>query len=228
VISKEGKRGGRRVSYYAVSLLLFIILVLGFYGIFIEPYKLEIRHVWIEDSQFAKVLEGKTIVHLSDLHITNIGKKEIRVLEILGKLEPDIIFLTGDYVSWKGNYEAAIEFLSKLKAKIAIWAVMGDYDYSYSRNSCLFCHERGSEKPSYRHQVTFLRNTFEKVDLESGSIWIGGIDPDGETPFDSKKIFLLWKRQKHAIILSHNPLNFEQLDENHNVLMLSGDTHGCL
>ena len=50
---------------------------------------MEIRDVWIESSGLSNILKGKTVVHLSDLHVSKIGKRERRVLEVLNDLKPD-------------------------------------------------------------------------------------------------------------------------------------------
>ena len=161
---------------YIAAGITFIISVLIIYGFFIEPYQIEIHHVWIHDPYFGKYFGKKTVVQLSDLHIADIGKREQKILKILDDLKPDIIFLTGDYVKWKGNYEAALTFLSQLKAKVGIWGVLGDYDYSRSRISCFFCHVEGSGEFTKNHQVHFLRNSTEMVHLPQGPIWICGIE----------------------------------------------------
>lgn len=196
------------------------------YGLWVEPNWVEVRHMRIEDASLAKVLKERVVVHISDLHIQKLGTREHEVLQILNELKPDLVFLTGDYVQWDGDYEAALDFLSRLKAKVGVWAVMGDYDYSRSRESCLFCHEKGSGKPSHRHSVKFLRNSYEKVELPGGIIWIGGIDGVPERPYSSDRQLLPQKGEGAAIILSHNPNTFDLLKEDQSVLMLSGDTHG--
>ncbi len=197
-----------------------------FYGTVIEPNQLEINHVWIETPLSGKALEGRIAVHLSDLHMARFGEKEALILETIDKIKPDFIFLTGDYVKWKGDYEPALDFLSKLKAKIGVWAVMGDYDYSNSRKSCLFCHEPGRGERTRRHSATFLRNTIGKIDLENGSIWVGGID-SRDHEFDIAKAGdFLGRVDSFAIVLNHNPLHFGLLDPDQDVLILSGDTHG--
>lgn len=207
-----------------------VLIALGFsglvlYGIFIEPYQVEIHHVRIENARLAKVLEGKIVVHLSDLHISTIGKKEQKVLKILEEIQPDFVFLTGDYTRWNGDNDAALAFLSRLKAQVGVWAVMGDYDYSRSRTSCLFCHEAGSGQPTRRHNVRFLKDSLEHVGLPGGSIMIGGTDREAGLPFSSDA-FSSKNLEEPAIILSHDPLNFELLDDDKDALMLSGDTHG--
>jgi len=211
-----------RTLYGAGLLILGLIL----YGILIEPNKVETHHVWMQDRNLAKLFNGRVIVQLTDLHIDTIGERERKVLEILDKLKPDIIFLTGDYVAWNGDYEPALKFLSKMHAKIGIWAVMGDYDYSNSRKSCLFCHEQGTGNPTLRHSVRFLRDSLEVLNLPEGSVGIAGTDIEDQISANSK----VWSELKHndipAIVLSHSPLAFDVISDNQNLLMLAGDTHG--
>ncbi len=183
----------------------------------VEPNRVEIRHLWIEDFRAGEVLKGKVAVHLSDLHIRELGRHEKKILRILEGLDPDLIFLTGDFVKWRGDYQGALAFLSRLKAKIGIWAVMGDYDYSNSRKSCLFCHEQGSGRLTQRHSVRFLKNNVEKVCLPEGDVLIGGIDEleDGDpVGVDA------------AIMLVHNPLLFDAFEKEQDIFVLAGDTHG--
>jgi predicted MPP superfamily phosphohydrolase len=187
--------------YWGLVLIALGFSGLGLYGIFIEPYQVEIHHVRIENARLAKVLEGKIVVHLSDLHISKLGKREQKVLKILEEIEPDFVFLTGDYIQW-------------------------DYDYSRSRTSCLFCHEAGSGQPTRRHNVRFLKDSLDHVSLPDGSISIGGIDREAELPFSSDVFSFPEKLEEPVIILSHDPLNFELIDDDQDVLMLSGDTHG--
>lgn len=215
------KRIDYRIVYGAVSLILILML----YGIWIETAKVDTHHVWIQDRNLAGVFDNKVIVQLSDLHIGSLGLREQAILDILDKLQPDIIFLTGDYVDWHGDYEPALKFLSKLHAKIGIWAVMGDYDYSNSRKNCLFCHEAGSGMPTSKHSVRFLKNSTEDVHLPGGTLRIAGIDGESQAAVDQKKTLPTLPKAK-AILLSHNPLNFDLLDQSQNVLMFAGDTHG--
>jgi predicted MPP superfamily phosphohydrolase len=103
---------------------------------------------------------------------------------------------------------------------------MGDYDYSNSRKSCLFCHKPGSGEPSRRHNVKFLRNSVERINFPNGAIWIGGIDQGYLKQFFFEEKFSSLKESAPAIILAHNPLAFDAIDENQDVYVLAGDTHG--
>ena len=207
------------------TILLFILVVL-LYALLIEPNRIEVSHVDIKDTALARTLKGKTAVHVSDLHITQMGKREKEILKIIDDLKPDILFLTGDYVKWKGTYEGALGFLSRLDAPMGVWAVMGDYDYSSSRKSCLFCHEPGSGEPTTQHRVRFLRNAIAQAAFPNGDACLGGIDPESSLNDVSGMPASFMKDKTPAIILSHSPLIFDSIDKDHDVLILAGDTHG--
>ena len=104
---------------------------------------------------------------------------------------------------------------------------MGDYDYSSSRKSCLFCHEQGTGKPARRHSVRFLRDNLQVLDLPEGAVGIAGTDIEEVNSPGNLKV---WSEIKNknipTIVLSHNPLAFEAISDNQNLLMLAGDTHG--
>ena len=208
------------------GLLCALLAASAIYGLLIEPNWIGVRQVRIRDSHLAAILRGLTIVHLSDLHIRRIGIREDRVLQLLDELQPDILFLTGDYVAWDGDYEPALEFLSRLRARIGVWGVLGDYDYSNSRMSCLFCHEKQSGKATSRHPVRFIRDAIAIVDLPRGPLLIGGVSVKGEGHTHPLKSFTLQKRTEASIILSHNPLAFDLFRSEPALLMLAGDTHG--
>ena len=109
---------------------------------------------------------------------------------------------------------------------MGVWAVMGDYDYSNSRNSCLFCHEQGTGNPTKRHKVHFLKNSGERVSLSEGHIWIVGLDREIEEELKSEEILNPLGSNEPIIVLSHSPLAFDSISDNRQVLVLSGDTHG--
>jgi predicted MPP superfamily phosphohydrolase len=218
----------RRIKIKTILTLGLVVVVLGVgtYGFLVEPRQVEVRHVYIQDAALAKVLKDIVVVQISDLHIKKIGRREEKVLQMVEEIKPDLIFLTGDDVKWAGDYDAALEFLSRLRAKTGIWSVMGDYDYSNSRKSCLFCHEKGTGKPTKKHQVKFLRNGFEEIKLEGASFWLGGVDSENnEGEEEGEKIRLL-QGVAPAIMLSHNPLVFDWLHGEREMLVLAGDTHG--
>jgi predicted MPP superfamily phosphohydrolase len=201
-------------------------LALFVYGGYIEPNTIKINEVFIDNIPIDSALKDKTIVHLSDLHISKLGKFELGILKTIDQIKPDLIFLTGDYIKWKGNNDEALTFLSKLKAKYGVFAVMGDYDYSNSKNSCLFCHEKGTGKPTKRHTVNMLRNSVQEIKINNDFIKIAGIDQGFDDLDSFKEISETAGKDSLLLLLSHSPLAFENFSENDMIFMFAGDTHG--
>lgn len=196
-----------------------------FYGMLIGPYHIEITHLNLEHIDFPKTLKGKRAVHLTDLHIRDIGRLEERVLSTIEALKPDLVLMTGDYVRWRGKEEGALEFLSRVHAPLGVWAVMGDYDYSINRRSCLFCHEKASSGPTRRHSVQFLKNELRAVNLEEGNFHIAGVDGEAEE-VDGIDTSDLKTKDRYTLLLSHDPLYFKKIGADSKVFILAGDTHG--
>lgn len=224
------KTKAARLLFGVLAFVLTTVVFSFAYGLFIESKSLEIFHIDVPQGEFKSDLTGKTAIHLTDIHLREEGAFEQHLLETVRSLDPDFIFLTGDYVTWEGDYEIAFDFLRKLKAKEGVWAVLGDYDYSNSRKSCLFCHLPESGQKSILGNVRFLRNSIDKVQTARGEVLIIGVDEG--LPSTLKNIDELFAAEKAgasaspAIILSHSPLFFDKIDLNRSVLVLAGDTHG--
>jgi len=208
---------------WVITALWVVVLC---YGFFIEPNTIQVSHIWIEGSALNTVLKGKTALHISDLHISADGYREKKLQQLIAQIKPDLIFLTGDYVPWEGCYEPALQVLPRLKAPLGVWAVMGDYDYSRPRMSCLFCHEPSSGKPAKAHTVRFLRNNRDRVELPAGAFSVIGIDLTVDRTLLSEKNMSTLIGHEPAILLHHNPGIFDYVPISHDVLILAGDTHG--
>jgi len=49
----------------------------------------EVQHLWINDIELGKGLKEKVAVHISDLHLSKIGWREKKVLNIIEEVESD-------------------------------------------------------------------------------------------------------------------------------------------
>jgi len=212
------------VKYLIISLVLIAILFV--YGRFIEPDMVQIKTIHIKTDFIKKALKGKKIVHLSDLHLSKFGEQENKILNIIEQINPDLILLTGDYIKWYGDIKPAIKFLSRLKAKSGVFAVMGDYDYSNSRKSCLFCHEKGNSKKTKQHNVIMLANSSHKIKINDQAIQITGIDKEYEEQSTFTENNRAEGKNFLELILSHSPLSFDDFSSQDKILMFAGDTHG--
>ncbi|MCP4670317.1 MAG: hypothetical protein GY857_03315 [Desulfobacula sp.] len=208
------------------SLFIGLILALLVHGRFIEPDKFQINTIHIKSEFINKALKGIKIVHLSDLHLSKFGSTEEKLLNTIEKSNPDLIFLTGDYIKWKGDIQPALNFLSQLRARLGVFAVMGDYDYSNSRTSCLFCHEKGKTQLTKQHNVIMLRNSSRKLKINDQTIEIAGVDEGYDDLNSFKKDNKIGNSSSLKLVLSHSPLTFDEFSNHDNILMFAGDTHG--
>lgn len=176
-----------------------------------------------------EMLKGKVVVLMSDVHVGRDGsahENEIRTK--LAELRPDLILLTGDFVSWLGekpDYQKAFSFLSTLDAPMGVFAVLGDADYSNERQSCGFCHSGDPIRPTPLNQVQFIKNSFVDVPFGSDTLRIAGFDAWAELKLDLQKLPMLIKARP-TILLSHSSLIYASIPNDSDVLVLSGDTHG--
>ena len=73
---------------------------------FAEPYQLSVERHAVGLKRLPREMDGLRIVHLSDIHHSPFTGREqvLRAVEVANSLQPDIIALTGDYVSHEREY----------------------------------------------------------------------------------------------------------------------------
>ncbi len=97
-----------------------------------EPFMLAIERQEIFLRRLPKAMDGLRIVHLSDFHygpLTNSEHLE-RAVNAANDLRPDLIALTGDYISHDRSYAAPCAGLvGRLRARHGVYAVLGNHDH---------------------------------------------------------------------------------------------------
>jgi len=77
------------------ALVIFVALLIALCGkAYYDTNTIEIRAFEIGNSSLAEVLGGLKVAHLSDLHIRRIDSREKKLIEILEREKPDLIFIT--------------------------------------------------------------------------------------------------------------------------------------
>jgi len=97
-----------------------------------EPFRLTIEHHQIPLQRLPRGLDGFRIVQLSDIHHSAFTSREQieRAVATANNLKPDIVALTGDYVSKERKYAApCAELLGTLRARYGVYAVLGNHDH---------------------------------------------------------------------------------------------------
>ncbi|MCC7193084.1 MAG: metallophosphoesterase family protein [Phycisphaeraceae bacterium] len=77
-------------------------------------------------------LEGLRIAHLTDLHIERPRQRHQRIIKELALCRPDLIFFTGDYMSYSGDEQVAMTQMEQitrgLRPPHGIYGVFGNHD----------------------------------------------------------------------------------------------------
>jgi predicted MPP superfamily phosphohydrolase len=209
-----------------LGIIILIALLLFAAKAYYDTNSIEIKHYRIDNSLLGEVLNGFKVAHLSDLHIRNTGPRESKLLEILKEEKPDLIFITGDVISFRGPYEPVMSFFHQLKPSLAVYAVLGNTEYSNENGSCTLCHKEKSGNLKENPGVVFLRNSFAPLKVNGKMINIIGVD-DPVFKKSDLKIALKGTNPDHpSILLAHSPEIFDEASEFGFDLLLSGHTHG--
>ena len=202
----------------------------------IEPHRVAVRAFDVALPDLPEEAAGLRILHVSDLHVSAMTSARFlaRAIETCNDLKPDIVVLTGDYVSRRSSYlgpsgarvwarpimdyahEMARE-VSHLQARIGVFAVPGNHDHARDSGAAIsnLLEENG---------VQVLLNRNERLQ-ECGDLAICGVDDLRAGNPDYERAFAGVSRDEAQIILAHNPRAMEMM-RGRNALLLSGHTHG--
>ena len=207
-------------------LLLGSLFLLSLGKIYYDTNSLEVRLYEIRNSPVGRVLAGLKVAHLSDLHIQSIGRREKKVIEILKKEKPDLIFITGDLIAFRGSYEPVMDFLQEIKAPLGVFAILGNTEYSNENGSCIFCHREKSKELAERAGRYFLRNSSQGLKINGRMVNIIGLDD----PVGKRSSLMEATRGMDpgnpSVLLAHSPEVFEEALRSGIDLLLCGHTHG--
>jgi uncharacterized protein len=201
--------------------------LLGYSGIY-ERHHLEIVSREIHLPRLPEAFRGFRIVQISDIHFEEYTEASFvqKVVRLTNALTPDLVALTGDYVS-EGPlpskfavglaYECAV-FLEKLECPLK-YAVLGNHDAIVS--------QAGVTNALVAHGFGVLANRSVEITRGSSRIWLAGVEDVLEQKPDLDLALRNPRRESEtAILLAHEP-DYAETVRAHSVdLMLSGHTHG--
>lgn len=186
-----------------------------------EPYLLTIEHHAIQLPRLPKAFDGFRIVHLSDIHHSPFTSKEQieRAVDTANRLKPDLIALTGDYISHDRQYAApCAELLGRLRARYGVYAVLGNHDHW--TDAALITDLFRAEG------ITVLINQGMRFELAGEAFWLAGVD-DTMVGLEDLSLALAGARESEMkLLLAHNPIILRRAARARVDLVLSGHTHG--
>src|SRR5438309_4230351 len=136
-----------------------------------EPFMIAVERQEIFLRRLPSSLDGFRIVHLSDLHYGPLVEPRHleRAIAIANDLNPDLIALTGDYISQERVYAApCAEIVGRLRARHGVYAILGNHDHWTDAKliADLFRAEG----------IRVLINEGLRLDLRRKSFWLAGVN----------------------------------------------------
>jgi len=202
------------------------------YGLFYERTEIETTLQPIRLTRLPKAFDGFRIAQLSDIHIGPFMPEEDirRCVAMVNALKPDLVALTGDFVTWEGSPEGTVvDALAGLKAPFGVFGCLGNHEiwakveYSITR---LFA-QRG---------IRILRLERASIQASGETLNLIGVDYQTKLSFVSKGdgvvtnylegVDRLMLPGNVNVLLSHNPNTFNRAAELGIDLSLAGHTHG--
>ena len=206
--------------------------VAGAYGMFYERLNLEISHRRIRIPRLPKAFEGFRIAQLSDVHIGPFMTAEEmrRYVGIANGLKPELVALTGDFVTWDPSTQSAVvEALAGVKAPFGVYGCLGNHEMWAAVEDSI-------TRLFARRGIRILRG--ERALIRSGGEVINllGVDYQTRSPLGPRGqrlvreylqgVDALMAAGTANILLSHNPNTFDRAAEYGIDLSLAGHTHG--
>jgi uncharacterized protein len=224
--------GRRQFLERSATAVVAAPFVAGAYGLFYGRLNLEITRQRTKLARLPKAFHGFRIVQLSDIHIGPfMTESQIRkYVAMANELKPDLIALTGDFVTWDPSTQrAVVSALTGLHAPFGIFGCLGNHE-AWSRT------EDSITRMFQDVGIRILRQA--RVAVSSGGEAFNLMGVDFETSRHMSpgsehfvRTYLTGVETLVApgtvnILMSHNPDTFDRAAELGIDLSLAGHTHG--
>ncbi len=186
------------------------------------------RHV-VELERFPN-LPRLTILHLSDLHASaEVPLNWIRKAVTQGlRGHPDLILLTGDYITDRiPSVAAYVDCLAGLAKAAPTYASLGNHDGGdWAAGAGGYASTTNVEHMLRQAGITVLKNQAVTVNVRGQKLRLVGLGDVWATQFRPQKAFPAQAERLPTLVLSHNPDTKSALLKYDWDLLLCGHTHG--
>lgn len=209
-----------------MKYFLFIILLLVIILIYMRIEASILQKCFIN---FSSSPRGLKIVHLSDIHINKLYISNMRLINTIIRIHPDIIILSGDYIERLIDIPKFIKLLSEIASNYPVFLSLGNHDHlAFKKNNNL------NKEDFIRHiqqtGANVLMNANTNIVKNGLTYNLIGIDdlkygnPDLELAF--KGILPFKNADCLNIAFSHNPDTVLSLPKEKVDYFLCGHFHG--
>lgn len=237
----KGRKMERSEFLYQLGLVLAAIPFASIlYGVTKGKFNYRIMREKLHFENLPPSFRGLKIVQISDMHLGSFNRKFEpieKAVELINEQKPDIILFTGDLVNNFAEETNGWEsVLSKMKAKIGKYSVLGNHDYGdYSEWDSPESKEknlRGIKQFHKKIGFKLLLNEAEFIKIDEEQISLIGVENWGKPPFpqhgDLKKSMEKVPEDSFKLLMSHDPSHWdaEVLKQTNIELTFAGHTHG--
>ena len=206
-------------------LMQALILLLLVYGTIVEPFRVQVTRVDTSSDRLAGVGQPVRIVHISDLHVERLTRRERALSAVVDELGPDLIVLTGDFLSTSYNddprsFADLEEVLGQLSAPGGIYAVWGTAEVDLPDLLRPLLEKLG---------IIVLEDRAVALKIHGHSLWLMGLTCSRDLAGDGARLHGLLEESlpgAASILLYHTPDLMPQAASLGVDLYLAGHTHG--
>lgn len=220
---------GKKKGHPGRGILLFLIVLLAA-GILDSRWRIVTTRYELGYADLPQSFDGFRVVQISDFHLTELGKDNVRLLAAVTREKPDIILLTGDFINGSktptdgAQTQKLRPFLVSLLQIAPCYYVTGNNEWASTEMTVLpaALRELG---------VTYLKNRSVLFERGGESIVLAGVD-DPNGPADMIKPDAFCRKvaseypEKFRLLLAHRndwPEKYPELPVD---LIVCGHTHG--
>lgn len=210
-----------------VKILLIILFIWAF---------LEVNNSWLqttdyemESERIPAAFDGLKIVQVSDLHDAQFGDNQSRLAKKIKKLNPNFVFLTGDFVdSRRYDLQKSLDFVEQIIGFTEVFYVLGNHEVAVNKVA-----EITDALSSLGVHV--LRNQTITIEKDNEKLAIAGVDDPlmrAQSLPEDVMVEMLDEALNtvsdgtYTLLLSHRPEIFDVYVNNQVDLVFSGHAHG--
>lgn len=164
-------KGKKHRGRGCLTALIILALIAAAAAFLIKDSRddLEISRYEVKSQKLPESFDGFKIVQLSDLHGAEFGEDGMGLVEKVKELEPDIIALTGDFVTDEGDLAAVEKLAARLTELCPVYFVSGNHEFG----SGLAVKVRNILE---RAGVKYLSNEYLTISRGEDEILLGGVE----------------------------------------------------
>ena len=214
-----------------LAIIIFTIIILGsVYGMnHIELTEYNLTTDKIDNKSYS-------ILFISDVHYGTVQNTQLVKDSILkmNNLKPDIVLLGGDIVderTTKDSMQEIFEELGKINSTYGTYYIFGNHDRQpytsdYENGNRTFT-DSDLNQSIEKNRIKILND--DKIIINNDIVLVGRSDAEWEDSInrtDVNEILNESDLSKYIVVLDHQPVEYEENDQEGVDLQLSGHTHG--